>query len=96
VREESENDSPDCSVYARRRAIEARRGRSRASCEVLSGLRTWKASRAIGEASQVAGAAWKRLEGAGHGGRGSGSGGGRRKGSPELRRGVWPARVSTG
>jgi hypothetical protein len=50
---------------------EVRRGRSRASGEVLSGPRTWKASRANGEANKVVGAAWKRLEGAGHGGRGS-------------------------
>jgi hypothetical protein len=46
-------------------------GRSRASGEVLPGPRTWKASRGNGEANQVVGAAWKRLEGAGHGGRGS-------------------------
>jgi hypothetical protein len=55
----------------RRRATEVRQGRSRASSEVLPGLRNWKASRANGEANRVVGAAWKRLEGAGHCGRGS-------------------------
>jgi hypothetical protein len=62
-----------------------------------------KASRANGEANRVAGAAWKRLEGAGHGGRGSSGDGGRWRGvleaksdelglGPDLRaRGeVWP------
>jgi hypothetical protein len=39
---ESENDSLDCSVHARRRATEVRRGPSRASDEVLPGPRTWK------------------------------------------------------
>jgi hypothetical protein len=66
-----ENGLPECSVHERRRATEVRRGRSRASGEVLPGPRTWKASRANGEANQAVGAAWKRLEGAGHGGRGS-------------------------
>jgi hypothetical protein len=42
-----------------------------ASSEVLPGPRTWKASRANGEANRGVGAAWTRLEGAGHGGRGS-------------------------
>jgi hypothetical protein len=59
VREEFENGLPDFSVYAHRRATEVRRGRSRVSGEVLLGSRTWKASRAIGEAHRVAGAAWK-------------------------------------
>jgi hypothetical protein len=58
-------------VHARRRATEVRRGRSRASGEVMPGLRTWKASRANGEADRGVGAARTRLEGAGHGGRGS-------------------------
>jgi hypothetical protein len=57
--EEFENGSPDCSVYARPWAIEVRRGRSRVSSEVLSGLRTWKASWATGEANRVTGTAWK-------------------------------------
>jgi hypothetical protein len=96
VCKESKNDSPDCSVYARRQATEVRQGRSWVSGEVLPGLSAWKASRATGEANRGAGAAWTRLERAGHGGRGLGSGGGRRKGSPELKRGIWPARVSTG
>jgi hypothetical protein len=96
VCKESENDSLDCSVYARRLATEVLRGRSWVSGEVLSCPSAWKASWATDEANQRVGAAWKRLEGAGHGGRGLGSGGGRRKGSLELRRGVWPARVSTG
>jgi hypothetical protein len=51
VCKESEKDSLDCSVHARRWATEVRRGRSRASSEVLSGLRAWEASQAIGEAS---------------------------------------------
>jgi hypothetical protein len=55
----------------RRRATDVRRGRSRASGEVLPGPRTWKASRANGEANQRFGAAWARLERAGHGGQGS-------------------------
>jgi hypothetical protein len=59
VHEEFENGSPDCSVYARPWATKVRRGRSRVSGEVLPGLRTWKASRAIGEANRVAGVAWK-------------------------------------
>jgi hypothetical protein len=37
VCKESENDSLDCSVHARRRAIEVRRGRSWVSGEVLPG-----------------------------------------------------------
>jgi hypothetical protein len=59
VREELKNGSPDCSVYARRRAAEVRRGRSWFSGEVLPGLRVGKASQAIGEANRAAGAAWK-------------------------------------
>jgi hypothetical protein len=51
VREEFENGSPDCSVYARPRAIEVQRGRSWVSGEVLPGPRTWKASRATSEAN---------------------------------------------
>jgi hypothetical protein len=77
--EEFENGSPDCSVYARPRATEVRRGRSWVSGEVLSGPRTWKVSRATGEANRVTGAAWKWLGGAGRGGRGSGGDGGRRR-----------------
>jgi hypothetical protein len=59
VCEELKNESPDCSVYARKRAAEVRRGRSWFSGEVLPGLRAWEASRAIGEANRAAGAAWK-------------------------------------
>jgi hypothetical protein len=76
VREELKNDSPDCSVYVRRRATEVRRGRSWFSGEVLPGLRAWEASQALGEANRVAGVTWKRLEWAGRGGRGSGGNGG--------------------
>jgi hypothetical protein len=72
VREEFENGSPDCSIYARLRATDVRRGRSWVSGEALSGPRTWEASRATGEANRVTGVAWKWLEGAGLGGRGSG------------------------
>jgi hypothetical protein len=61
AREEFENGSPDCSVYARPRVTEVRRGRSRISGEVLPGPRTWKASRATGEANRVTSAAWKWL-----------------------------------
>jgi hypothetical protein len=39
VCEELKNDSPDCSVYARRRAAEVWRGRSWFSGEVLPGPR---------------------------------------------------------
>jgi hypothetical protein len=38
----------------------------------LLGPRTWEASRASGEANRATGMAWKWLEWAGHGGRGSG------------------------
>jgi hypothetical protein len=62
AREEFENGSPDCSVYVRPWATEVWRGRSRVSCEVLPGSRTWKASRATSEANRVIGAAWKWLE----------------------------------
>jgi hypothetical protein len=75
AREQFENGSPDCSVYARPRATEVRRGRSWVSGEVLPGPRTWKASWATGEANRVAGTAWKWLGGAGRGGRGSGGDG---------------------
>jgi hypothetical protein len=66
---------------------EVRRGRSWASGEVLSGPRTWKASRANSEANRVAGVAWKRLEGAGHGGRGSDGDGRRWRGMLEAKSG---------
>jgi hypothetical protein len=59
VREELKNDSPDCSVYACRRAAEVRRGRSWFSVEVLPGPRVGKASQAIDKANRAAGAAWK-------------------------------------
>jgi hypothetical protein len=59
VREELKNDSPDCSVYARRRAAEVRRGRSWFSSEVLPGPRAWEASQAIGEDNRAASTAWK-------------------------------------
>jgi hypothetical protein len=72
VREEFENGSPDCSVYARLRATKVRRGRSWVFGEALPGPRTWKASWATSKANRVTGAAWKWLEGAGRGGRGSG------------------------
>jgi hypothetical protein len=75
VCEELKNGSPDCSVYARRRAAKVRRGRSWLSGEVLSGLRAGKASQAIGEANRAAGAAWKQGEWADHSGRGSGGNG---------------------
>jgi hypothetical protein len=59
VREELKNGSLDCSVYARRRATEVRRGRSWLSGEVLPGPRAGKASQANGEANRAAGAALK-------------------------------------
>jgi hypothetical protein len=61
VREEFENVSPDCSVYARPRATKVRRRQSSVSGEVLSGPRAWKALRATGEANRGTGAAWTRL-----------------------------------
>jgi hypothetical protein len=79
VCEELKNGSPDCSVNARRRAAKVRRGRSWFSSEVLPGPRAWEASQAIGKANRVAGATWKRLEWAGHSGRGSGGNGGRKR-----------------
>jgi hypothetical protein len=72
VCKEFENGSPDCSVYARLRATKVRRGRSWVSDEVPPGPRTWKPARATGEANRATGVAWKWLEGAGRGGRGSG------------------------
>jgi hypothetical protein len=80
AREELENGSPDCSVYARPRATEVRRRRSLVSGEVLSGPRAWKASRATSEANREADATWTWLERASHGGRGLGSDGGRWRG----------------
>jgi hypothetical protein len=68
VHEEFENGSPEFSVYAWLRATEVRRGRSWVSGEVLPGPRSWKASRATGEANRVTGVDWKWLEGAGRGG----------------------------
>jgi hypothetical protein len=59
VCEELKNGSPDCSVYAHRRATEVRRGRSWLSGEVLPGPRAWGALRAIGEANRAAGAPGK-------------------------------------
>jgi hypothetical protein len=79
VREELNNSSPYCSIYVHRRAAEVRRGRSWFSGEVMPGPRAWEASQAIGEANRAAGAAWKRPEWAGHGGRGSGGNGGRKR-----------------
>ncbi len=61
VREELKNGSPDCSVYARRRAAEVRRGRSLVSGEVLPGPSAWKASQTTGEANRGADTAWTRL-----------------------------------
>ena len=78
-REEFENGSPDCSVYAWPRATEVRRRRSWVSGEVLSGPRAWEASRATSEANREIGAAWTWLERAGRGGRGLGSDGGWRR-----------------
>jgi hypothetical protein len=57
--EELKNDSPDCLVYARRRATEVRRGRSWFSGEVLLSPRAWEASQALGEANRADGVAWK-------------------------------------
>jgi hypothetical protein len=79
VREELKNGSPDCSVYARKRAAEVRRGRSWLSGEVLPSPRAWEASQALGKPIRLAGVAWKRLEWAGHGGQGSGGNGGRKR-----------------
>jgi hypothetical protein len=77
--EELKNGSPDCSVYTRKRVAEVQRGRSWFSGEILSGPRAWEASQAIGEANRATGAAWKRLEWAGHGGRGLGGNGGQKR-----------------
>jgi hypothetical protein len=62
AREEFENRSQDCSVYARPRATEVWRRQSWVSSEVLPGPRAWKASRATGEANRVTGVAWTWLE----------------------------------
>jgi hypothetical protein len=56
AREELKNGSPENSVHVRRRATEVRRGRSRASGEVLPGPRAWGASRAYGGANRSTGA----------------------------------------
>jgi hypothetical protein len=79
VREEFENGSPDCSVYARSRGTEVRRRRSWVSGVVLLGPRAWNALRATSEANRVTGTAWTWLEWAGRGGQGSGSDGGWRR-----------------
>jgi hypothetical protein len=79
VREELKNDSLNCLVYARRRVAEVWRGRSWFAGEVLLGPRAGKASQAIGEANRATGAAGKQLGWAGHGGRGSGGNGGRKR-----------------
>jgi hypothetical protein len=79
VCEELKNGSPDCLVYALRRAAEVRRGRYWFSGEVLPGPRAGKASQAIGEANRATSAAGKQLGWAGHGGRGSGGNGGRKR-----------------
>jgi hypothetical protein len=90
VHEEFENGSPEFSVYAWLRATEVRRGRSWVSGEVLPGPRSWKASRATGEANRETGVDWKWLEGAGRGGWGSGSDGGRWRGVLEAKSGeLW-------
>jgi hypothetical protein len=90
AREELENGSLDCSIYAWPRATEVRRRRSLISVEVLSGSRAWKASRATGEANREVGATWARLERAGRGGQGFGSDGGRWRGVLEAKSGeLW-------
>jgi hypothetical protein len=64
AREEFENGSLDCSVYARLRVTEVRRGRSWVSGEALSGPRTWKASRATGKLTEWLawlGSGWREL-----------------------------------
>jgi hypothetical protein len=68
VCKESENGSPDCSVYAQPRATEFRRGWSWVSGEVLLGPSAWKASWVTGKANREAGATCTRLEWAGRGG----------------------------
>jgi hypothetical protein len=62
VREEFENGSPNCAVYARPRATDVRRRRSWVSGEVLLGPRAWKASRTTGKTNRVTGAAWTWVE----------------------------------
>jgi hypothetical protein len=90
VHEEFENGPPDCSVYAWPWATEVWRGWSRVSGEVLSGPRAWKAPRATGKAIRLTGAAWKWLEGAGHGGRGLCGDGGQWHGVLEAKSGeLW-------
>jgi hypothetical protein len=49
VCEELKNGSPDCLVYARRRATKVQRGRSWFSGEVLPGPIVCEASQALGE-----------------------------------------------
>jgi hypothetical protein len=64
VHEEFENGLSDCSVYARPRATEVWRGRSRVSGEVLPGPRTWKASRLLAKLTEWLarpGSDWREL-----------------------------------
>jgi hypothetical protein len=66
---ELEKGSPDCSVHARRRATEVRRGWIRLSGEAMPRLKLEEASRLHGEAVQGLGRGWGSTEGAGHNGR---------------------------
>jgi hypothetical protein len=62
VCKESDKDSPDCSVYARRRATEVWRRRSWVFSEVLPSPSAGKASRATSEDETGAGwSRWSRL-----------------------------------
>jgi hypothetical protein len=66
---ELENGSPDCSVHARRRATEVRRGWIRLSGEAMPRLKLGEASRLHGEAVQGLGRGRGSTEGASHNGR---------------------------
>jgi hypothetical protein len=68
-REELKNGSPDSSVYARRQAVEVRRGRSHFSGEAMPQLKLVEASRLLGEAVQGLGRGWGSSEKTGHDGR---------------------------
>jgi hypothetical protein len=92
VCKELENDSLDCSVHARRRVTEVRRGRSwvfgevSAGSERLESFTGHRRSKPKGKRGlEATGVGWPRWPRLGQWWRAEES-------SPELRRGVWPAR----
>jgi hypothetical protein len=90
MHEEFENGSPDCSVHARLRATEVRRGRFCFSGEAMPRLKLGKALLLHGEAVQWLGRGLGSSGRAGHGGRARAvmAGGGELAGVGVFARGV--------